>query len=167
MDSSSPKPPRPSDRLPKPSDRPLRPSDKKSKGDKGPLYKDRRTHRIELRQKITALKEEINELKAIETDDEEKKAELRERISELHIKVKECTIEKEAIENFNHTQFVNNLEASEEGQDRYTDESTGNTRFFEHLKGSSSAPSEEPEQKKSQSEPADPFLQVPDDQPPS
>ena len=114
--------------------------------------------------KIAAFKEEINELKAIETDDEEKKAELRERISELHIKVKECSIEKEAIENFNHTQFMNNLEASEESQGRFTDESTGNTRFFEHLKGSSSAPSEEPEQK---SEPADPFLQAPDDQPPS
>ena len=137
MDSSPRKPLRPSD------SRPPKPSDGGSKSEKPALYKDRRAHRIELRQKISAGKEEINELKAIETTDEVKKAEIRERISELHIKLKECTIEKEAIENFNHTQFVNNLENSGKDQSRFKDENTGNTRFFDHLKGSTSPESEE------------------------
>lgn len=149
MDSSPRKPPRPSDR------RPPKPSDRGSKSEKPALYKDRRAHRIELRQKISAYKEEINELKAIETTDEVKKAEIRESISALHIKLKECTIEKEAIENFNHTQFLNNLDASAKGKDRFTDEGTGNTRFFEHLQGSTASKDEE-----SKSEPGDPCLQV-------
>ena len=99
------------------------------------MFKDRREHRIELRQKTAALKEELNELKAIETDDEAKKTEIQEAISELKILLKQCDMEKEAIENFNHTQFLNNVKASDQNTDRFSDEKTGNTRFFEHLKG--------------------------------
>ncbi|MFP6900984.1 MAG: hypothetical protein VCA36_08570 [Opitutales bacterium] len=162
MDPKTPKPPRPSDRLP-------RPSDGKSKSGKPAFFKDRRTHKIELRQKITKLKEKINELKNIETSDEAKQAEIQEAISELKIKLKHCDIEKEAIENFNHTQFLNNLEASDEGKDRYSDESTGNTRFFEHVQGTTASVSAEPEGEKAKPEPADPFLQSEqvDDTPPA
>jgi len=149
MASSPRKPLRPSD------NRPPKPSDGSSKTEKPALYKDRRAHRIALRQKISAFKEEINELKAIKTTDEVKKAEIKEAISELNIKLKECTIEKEAIENFNHTQFLNNLDASDKGKDRFTDEGTGNTRFFEHLEGSTASKDEE-----SKSAAGDPFLQV-------
>ena len=127
------KPLRPSDRPSKPP----RPSDRRSKSDKGPLFKDRRTHRIELRKKITELKEQINELKSIETTDESRKKEIQEAISELRITVKECDMEKEAIENFNHTQFINNKKASDENTDRFQDERKGDTRFFNHLKKSS------------------------------
>ena len=116
------KPLRPSD------NRPPRPSDSKSKTE-GSMFKDRRAHRIELRKKITELKEQINELKVIETSDEAKKVEVQEVISDLRIKLKECDMEKEAIENFNHTQFIKNKKSSEENADRYTDEKTGNTRF--------------------------------------
>jgi len=146
MKPSSSKPLRPSDRLPKPSD-------KSSETAKRALYKDRRTHRIELRQKITKFKEEINELKEFETDDDEKKAAVQERLSELKIRLKECVIEKEAIENFNHTQFMNNLDASGQSQSRFEDENTGNTRFFDHLKGSTSSKAEE-----SKGVAGDPFL---------
>ena len=62
------------------------------------------------------------------------KAEIQEAISDLRIKLKQCDMEKEAIENFNHTQFLNNVKASDQNTDRFTDEKTGNTRFFEHLK---------------------------------
>ena len=79
------KPLRPSDQPSKPP----KPSDRRSKSDKGPLFKDRRTHRIELRKKITELKEQINELKSIETTDEAKKEEIQETISELRITLKE------------------------------------------------------------------------------
>ena len=159
MDS---KPPRPSDNHPpRPSDnRPPRPSDSKSKSGKGPMFKDRREHRIELRKKTAALKEELNELKAIETDDEAKKIEIQEAISELRILLKQCDMEKEAIENFNHTQFLNNVKASDASQDRYKDETTGNTRFFEHLKGSTAPKSEDGQSKESQSKGGDPFLQA-------
>ena len=133
MKQSSPKPLRPSDRPSKP----LRPSDRRSKSDKGPLFKDRRTHRIELRKKITDLKEQINELKSIETTDEAKKQEIQETISELRITLKECDMEKDAIENFNHTQFIKNKQASDKNSDRFSDEKTGNTRFFDHLKKTS------------------------------
>ncbi len=152
MESSS-KSPRPSDRLPKPSDRLPKPSDRSSNAGKAPLYKDRRAHRIELRQKITKFKEEINELKEFETEDEEKKAAVQERISELKIRLKECVIEKEAIGNFNHTQFMNNLDASGESQSRFNDESTGNTRFFDQLKESTASKDEE-----SKGVTGDPFL---------
>ncbi len=127
------KPLRPSDHPTKPP----KPSDRRSKSDKGPLFKDRRTHRIELRKKITDLKEQINELKSIETTDEAKKKEIQETISELRITLKECDMEKEAIENFNHTQFIKNKKVSDENTDRYQDEKKGNTRFFDHLKNSS------------------------------
>ena len=159
MDS---KPPRPSDnRPPRPSDnRPPKPSDMKSKTGKGPMFKDRREHRIELRKKTTALKEEINELKAIETTDEAKQAEIQEAISELRIRLKQCEMEKDAIENFNHTQFLNNVKASDQNTDRYSDEKTGNTRFFEHLKGSTSSKTEDSESKESDSKGGDPFLQA-------
>ena len=114
-----PKPPKPGDRPPKPG--------------KPPLYKDKRTHRIELRQKIAAFKEEINELKAIETEDEGKQAEIQEKMSVLKIRLKECAMEKEAIENFNHTQFVKNVQKSREDESRYNEEDRGNTRFFGNL----------------------------------
>ena len=154
MDSSPRKPLRPSD------SRPPKPSDGSSKSEKPALYKDRRAHRVALRQKISAYKEEINELKAIETTDEVKKAEIKEAISELNIKLKGCTIEKEAIENFNHTQFLNNLDASDKGKDRFSDESTGNTRFFKHLEGSTASKIEETDDKEAKPESGDPFLQV-------
>ena len=136
MDS---KPPRPSDnRPPRPSDnRPPKPSDMKSKTGKGPMFKDRREHRIELRQKTAAVKEEINELKAIETTDEAKQAEIQEAISELRIRLKQCEMEKEAIENFNHTQFIKNKQVSDANSDRFQDEKKGDTRFFDHLKKTS------------------------------
>ena len=153
MDPKPPKPPRPSDRLPRPSDRLPRPSDGKSKSGKPAFFKDRRTHKIELRQKITKFKEKINELKNIETSDEAKQAEIQEAISELKIKLKHCDMEKEAIESFNHTQFLNNLKASDSNQDRFSDENTGDTRFFEHLKGSTSSKTEE-----SETGAGDPFL---------
>lgn len=114
-----PKPPKPGDRPPKPG--------------KPPLYKDKRTHRIELRQKIAAFKEEINELKAIETEDEGKQAEIQEKMSVLKTRLKECAMEKEAIENFNHTQFVKNVQKSREDESRYDEEARGNTRFFGNL----------------------------------
>ncbi|MGE4551359.1 MAG: hypothetical protein AAEJ57_08205 [Opitutales bacterium] len=124
------------------------------------MFKDRREHRIELRQKTSSLKEEINELKAIETTDEAKQAEIQEAISELKIRLKQCEMEKDAIENFNHTQFLNNVKASDQNTDRYTDEKTGNTRFFEHLKGSTSSGTEDSESKESNSKAGDPFLEV-------
>ncbi|MBT3569035.1 MAG: hypothetical protein HN494_09325, partial [Opitutae bacterium] len=76
---------------------------------KPPLFKDRRAHRIELRNKISGFKEEINELKAFKTDDESKKAEIQQRMSVLKTRLKECEMEKESIEQFNHTQFVKNV----------------------------------------------------------
>ena len=124
MDS---RPPRPSD------NKPPKPSDMKSKLGKGALFKDRREHRIELRQKITKLKEQINALKAIETEDQAKKVEIEKAISELRIRLKECDMEKDAIENFNHTQFLQNVKDSDQGKDRFSNEEKGNTRFFEHL----------------------------------
>ena len=42
-------------------------------------------------------------------------------------------MEKEAIENFNHTQFVKNVEKSREDESRYDEEDQGNTRFFRNL----------------------------------
>ena len=90
-----------------------------------------------MRKKITELKEQINELKSIETTDEAKKKEIQETISELRITLKECDMEKEAIENFNHTQFIKNKKVSDENTDRFQDEKKGDTRFFDHLKKSS------------------------------
>jgi hypothetical protein len=100
---------------------------------KPPLFKDRRTHRIELRNKISGFKEEINELKAFKTDDESKKAEIQQRMSVLKTRLKECEMEKESIEQFNHTQFVKNVKKSREDESRFDKESHGQTRFFENL----------------------------------
>ena len=100
---------------------------------KPPLFKDRRAHRIELRNKISGFKEEINELKAFKTDDESKKAEIQQRMSVLKTRLKECEMEKESIEQFNHTQFVKNVEKSREDESRFDKESHGKTRFFENL----------------------------------
>ena len=100
---------------------------------KPPLFKDRRAHRIELRNKISGFKEEINELKAFKTDDESKKAEIQQRMSVLKTRLKECEMEKESIEQFNHTQFVKNVEKSRADESRFDKESHGQTRFFENL----------------------------------
>ena len=114
------------DEPPKPTGRPPKPG-------KPPLFKDRRAHRIELRNKISGFKEEINELKAFKTDDESKKAEIQQRTSVLKTRLKECEMEKESIEQFNHTQFVKNVEKSREDESRFDKESHGQTRFFENL----------------------------------
>tara|TARA_Y100000588_G_scaffold368777_1_gene437092 strand:+ start:2186 stop:2887 length:702 start_codon:yes stop_codon:yes gene_type:complete len=114
------------DEPPKPTGRPPKPG-------KPPLFKDRRAHRIELRNKIFGFKDEINELKIIKTDDESKLAEIQQRMSVLKTRLKECEMEKESIEQFNHTQFVNNIQKSREDESRFQDESQGKTRFFENL----------------------------------
>ena len=100
---------------------------------KPPLFKDRRAHRIELRNKISGFKEEINELKTFKTDDESKKDEIQQKMSLLKTRLKECEMEKESIEQFNHTQFVKNVEKSREDESRFDKESHGQTRFFENL----------------------------------
>ena len=114
------------DAPPKPTGRPPKPG-------KPPLFKDRRAHRIELRNKISGFKEEINELKTFKTDDESKKAEIQQKMSVLKTRLKECEMEKESIEQFNHTQFVKNVEKSREDESRFDKESHGQTRFFENL----------------------------------
>lgn len=114
------------DEPPKPTGRPQKPG-------KPPLFKDRRAHRIELRNKISGFKDEINELKAIKTDDESKQAEIQQRMSVLKTRLKECEMEKESIEQFNHTQFVKNVKKSREDESRFEAESRGNTRFFKNL----------------------------------
>ena len=114
------------DEPPKPTGRPPKPG-------KPPLFKDRRAHRIELRNKIAGFKDEINELKAIKTDDESKQAEVQQRMSVLKTRLKECEMEKESIEQFNHTQFVKNVKKSRDDESRFDDESHGNTRFFDNL----------------------------------
>ncbi|MBU63204.1 MAG: hypothetical protein CMI26_11965 [Opitutae bacterium] len=114
------------DEPPKPTGRPPKPG-------KPPMFKDRRAHRIELRNKISGFKEEINELKAFKTDDESKKAEIQQKMSVLKTRLKECEMEKESIEQFNHTQFVKNVEKSREDESRFDKESHGQTRFFENL----------------------------------
>jgi hypothetical protein len=114
------------DEPPKPTGRPPKPG-------KPPLFKDRRAHRIELRNKISGFKEEINELKSFKTDDESKKAEIQQKMSVLKTRLKECEMEKESIEQFNHTQFVKNVEKSREDESRFDKESHGQTRFFENL----------------------------------
>ena len=100
---------------------------------KPPLFKDRRAHRIELRNKISGFKEEINELKTFKTDDESKKDEIQQKMSVLKTRLKECEMEKESIEQFNHTQFVKNVEKSREDESRFDKESHGQTRFFDNL----------------------------------
>ena len=100
---------------------------------KPPLFKDRRAHRIELRNKISGFKEEINELKTFKTDDESKKDEIQQKMSVLKTRLKECEMEKESIEQFNHTQFVKNVEKSREDESRFDKELHGQTRFFENL----------------------------------
>jgi hypothetical protein len=114
------------DEPPKPTGRPPKPG-------KPPLFKDRRAHRIELRNKISGFKDEINELKSLKTDDESKKAEIQQKMSVLKTRLKECEMEKESIEQFNHTQFVKNVKKSREDESRYDEESHGKTRFFENL----------------------------------
>ena len=114
------------DEPPKPTGRPPKPG-------KPPLFKDRRAHRIELRNKISGFKEEINELKAFKTDDESKKVEIQQKMSVLKTRLKECEMEKESIEQFNHTQFVKNVKTSREDESRFDKESHGQTRFFENL----------------------------------
>ena len=145
------------DEPPKPTGRPPKPG-------KPPLFKDRRTHRIELRNKISGFKEEINELKTFEVDDESKKAEIQQRMSVLKTRLKECEMEKESIEQFNHTQFVKNVKKSREDESRYDEESRGKTRFFENLtKGVKSESTSENSRWDSSgddnAEPADAFLE--------
>jgi hypothetical protein len=145
------------DEPPKPTGRPPKPG-------KPPLFKDRRAHRIELRNKISGFKEEINELKTFKTDDESKKAEIQQRMSVLKTRLKECEMEKESIEQFNHTQFVKNVEKSREDESRYDEESHGKTRFFENLtKGVKSESTSEDSRWNSSrddnAEPADAFLE--------
>ena len=132
---------------------------------KPPLFKDRRAHRIELRNKISGFKEEINELKAFKTDDESKKAEIQQKMSILKTRLKECEMEKESIEQFDHTQFVKNVKKSREDESRYDEESHGKTRFFENLtKDSESEDSSEDSRWDSSGDdnakPADAFLEV-------
>ena len=132
---------------------------------KPPLFKDRRAHRIELRNKISGFKEEINELKAFKTDDESKKAEIQQKMSILKTRLKECEMEKESIEQFDHTQFVKNVKKSREDESRYDEESHGQTRFFENLtKDSESEDSSEDSRWDSSGDdnakPADAFLEV-------
>ena len=115
------------DEPPKPTGRPPKPG-------RPPLFKDRRAHRIELRNKISVFKDEINELKSFKTEDESKKAEIQQKMSVLKTRLKECEMEKESIEQFNHTQFVNNVKKSREDESRFDKESHGQTRFFENLK---------------------------------
>jgi len=146
------------DEPPKPTGRPPKPG-------KPPLFKDRRAHRIELRNKISGFKEEINELKAFNTDDESKKAEIQQRMSVLKTRLKECEMEKESIEQFNHTQFVKNVKKSREDESRYDEESHGQTRFFENLtKDSESEDSSDDSRWDSSGDdnakPADAFLEV-------
>jgi hypothetical protein len=114
-------------------DDPPKPTDRPSKPETPPLFKDRRALRIELRNKISEFKDEINELKAIKTDDESKQAEIQQRMSVLKTRLKECEMEKESIEQFNHTQFVKNVKKSRDDESRYEEESSGNSRFFEKL----------------------------------
>ena len=114
-------------------DEPPKPTGRPPKSGKPPLFKDRRAHRIELRNKIAGFKDEINELKAIKTDDESKQAEVQQRMSVLKTRLKECEMEKESIEQFNHTQFVKNVKKSRDDESRFEDESHGNTRFFDNL----------------------------------
>ena len=132
---------------------------------KPPLFKDRRAHRIELRNKISGFKDEINELKAFKTDDESKQAEIQQRMSVLKTRLKECEMEKESIEQFNHTQFVKNVKKSREDESRYDEESHGKTRFFENLtKGAESESTSEDSGWDSSGDdnakPADAFLEV-------
>jgi len=146
------------DEPPKPTGRPPKPG-------KPPLFKDRRAHMIELRNKISGFKEEINELKAFNTDDESKKAEIQQRMSVLKTRLKECEMEKESIEQFNHTQFVKNVKKSREDESRYDEESHGQTRFFENLtKDSESEDSSDDSRWDSSGDdnakPADAFLEV-------
>lgn len=114
------------DEPPKPTGRPPKPG-------KPPLFKDRRAHRIELRNKISEFKEEINALKSVKADDESKNAEIQKKISVLMTRLKECEMEKESIEQFNHTQFVKNVEKSREDESRFDKESDGQTQFFQNL----------------------------------
>ena len=114
------------DEPPKPTGRPPKPG-------KPPLFKDRRAHRIELRNKISGFKEEINELKSVKSGDESKNAEIQKKISVLMTRLKECEMEKESIEQFNHTQFVKNVEKSREDESRFDKESHGQTWFFKNL----------------------------------
>jgi hypothetical protein len=112
------------DEPPKALGKPLKPS-------KPPLFKDRRAHRIELRNKISTIKEEIKELKSTKEEDESKQIESQKKMSILITRLKESEMEKESIEQFNHTQFVKNVEKSREAESRYDKESQGTNNFFE------------------------------------
>lgn len=113
-------------------DVPQKPLGKPVAPGKPPLFKDRRAHRIELRNKVSEIKEEIKELKAIKTEDESKQNEIQNKISTLMTRLKECEMEKESIEQFNHTQFVKNVEKSREAESRFDKESHGENNFFEN-----------------------------------
>jgi hypothetical protein len=54
-------------------------------------------------------------------------------MSVLKTRLKECEMEKESIEQFNHTQFVKNVEVSREDESRFDKEIRGETRFFNNL----------------------------------
>ena len=74
-------------------------------------------------------------------------------------------MEKESIEQFNHTQFVKNVKKSREDESRYDEESHGQTRFFENLtKDSESEDSSDDSRWDSSGDdnakPADAFLEV-------
>ena len=105
---------------------------KPPKPGKPPLFKDRRAHRIELRNKISTIKEEIKVLKQIKEGDESKQIESQKQMSVLVTRLKECEMEKESIEQFNHTQFVKNVEKSREAESRFDKESHGENNFFEN-----------------------------------
>ena len=113
-------------------DEPPKPLGKPPKPGKPPLFKDRRAHRIELRNKISTIKEEIKELKATKEEDESKQIEIQKKMSVLLTRLKECEMEKESIEQFNHTQFVKNVEKSREAESRFDKESDGKKNFFEN-----------------------------------
>ena len=105
---------------------------KPPKPGKPPLFKDRRAHRIELRNKISTIKEEIKELKQNKEEDESKQIEIQKKMSVLLTRLKECEMEKESIEQFNHTQCVKNVEKSREAEFRFDKESDGTNNFFEN-----------------------------------
>ncbi len=109
---------------------PPRPSDRIEKGNP-PLYKDKRQHKIDLRIKIGKIKEEIAVLKSITTENEKKKEEIETKIFRLKSRLKECQMEKEAIDQYNHTQFIKNIKNSREAEARFDNESNEKRDFFE------------------------------------
>ncbi len=109
---------------------PPKPSDRVEKGNP-PLYKDKRQHKIDLRIKIGKIKEEISDLRSITTENEKKREEIETKIFRLKSRLKECQMEKEAIDQYNHTQFIKNIKNSREAEARFDNESNEKCDFFE------------------------------------